>query len=252
MFDIFPADASASPLLVFVGLVAGIIEATAGGSGLVVVPTLLALGVPPVPAMATSKLQYIFGASASIFRFSRANLIPWRKLAPLVIAAGAGGAIGAYALSRTQTEILETIIPILLILAALYFIFSPRLSDKASAPRFSYLAFALGPVVIIGFYDGFFGVGSASFLVMSMVWGLGLAIREATAATKVVDFTSTVGALAVLASANEVLWQAGIFLGAGQIVGAWIGAGLVIRHGVTFVRPVLAAVSIGLSVYLLV
>lgn len=241
----------ATPILVAIGICAGVIEATAGGSGLIVIPLLLILGVSPTTAMATSKLQYAFGAMTSIFRFHRARLVQWKNILPMMIAAAVAGMAGAFALVYMDATLLGIIIPLLLIAATLYFIFSPRLSDVTSAARLSRAAFILGPVMAIGFYDGFFGVGSASFYVLAMVWGLGLAAREATATTKVVDFTSSIAALLVLASHHEVLWLQGLLLGLGQIGGAWIGSGLVIKRGAKFIRPVLIMVSLGLSLKLL-
>ncbi|HUY68396.1 MAG TPA: TSUP family transporter [Alphaproteobacteria bacterium] len=249
MLDI--SGLEAVPILVGVGVCAGIIEASAGGSGLIVVPILLMLGLSPASAMATSKLQYTFGALTSIVRFHQANLVKWKSIAPMMVAAALAGTAGAFALIYTNPKILGAIIPLLLAGAALYFIFSPRISDVTSAARLSRTAFVLGPVVLIGFYDGFFGVGSASFYVLAMVWGLGFSARNATATTKVVDFINSTAALIVLAIHHEVLWLPGALLGLGQIGGAWIGAGLVIRRGAKFVRPVLVIVSLGLSLKLL-
>lgn len=240
----------AAPVFILIGGLAGVIESTAGGSGLIVMPTLLMLGVPPVAAMATSKLQYIFGAITSIFRFHHANLVAWKNIIPMMAVAALAGVLGALTLTYVNATILEALIPLLLIGATLYFLFSPRLSDTSSAARISHITFALGPVALVGFYDGFFGVGSASFYVLAMVWGLGLSARQATATTKVVDFTSSAAALLILASHHEVLWVPGLLLGLGQIGGAWLGSGLVIRRGAKFIRPVLAVVSLGLSLKL--
>lgn len=240
-----------SPLFIIIGFFAGMVEATAGGSGLIVVPVMLMLGVAPASAMATSKMQYIFGALTSIFRFHNANLVQWKNIAPMIAAAALAGAAGGFALVYTKAEILGALMPLLLMGAALYFIFSPRLSDVAHRARLSPLAFALGPVALVGLYDGFFGIGSASFYVLAMVWGLGLAAREATATTKIIDFVSSASALLVLASHHEVLWLPGLLLGLGQIIGAWIGSGLVIKRGAQFIRPILVVVSFGLSLKLI-
>ncbi|MFY9287941.1 MAG: TSUP family transporter [Alphaproteobacteria bacterium] len=241
---------SSSPILIGIGILAGIIESTAGGSGLIVMPTLLLLGFSAPSAMATSKLQYAFGAVTSIFRFHRAKLVQWKNLLPLIVSAGVSGAIGALALIYMHPDILGALIPLLLMAATIYFIFSPRLNDIKDKARMGRIAFSLGPIALVGFYDGFFGVGSASFYVLAMVWGLGYAAREATATTKVVDFTSSAIALFVLAAHHEVLWLPGLFLGLGQIAGAWIGSGLVIKKGAKFIRPILAIVSLALSVKL--
>ncbi len=161
-----------------------------------------------------------------------------------------GGAAGALLLVQTDTALLKALVPLLLICATFYFIYSPRLSDKPSGTRLTHPVLILPPIALIGFYDGFFGVGSGSLFVLVLIWGLGLAAREATATTKIVDFASAAAALIVLAQAQDVLWFYGIALGLGQIAGAWIGSGLVIRRGARFIRPMLIFVSLGLSLKL--
>ena len=234
-----------------IGLLAGIIEATAGGSGLIVLPALLFAGLPPAQAMATSKLQYVFGALTAIFRFHQARLVQWKNILPMVLTAALGGAAGALLLAHTDTALLKALVPLLLVGATLYFIFSPRLSDKPSGKRLAQPLLIVLPIALIGFYDGFFGVGSGSFFVLILIWGLGLAAREATATTKIVDFASAAAALIVLATQQEVLWLYGLALGLGQIAGAWIGSGFVIRRGARFIRPMLIIVSLGLSLKLI-
>ncbi|MBI1273691.1 MAG: TSUP family transporter [Alphaproteobacteria bacterium] len=239
------------PLLFGIGLLGGLIEATAGGSGLVTLPALLMLGLGPVQAMATSKFQYAFGAVASIARFMRAGLVDWRACIPLMLAGLAGGAAGALALTAIDPELVATLIPFLLIAAAAWFAFSPRFDDHERKQRFSILTVALLAVPPIAFYDGFFGTGSASFYVMAFVALLGLNARRATAMTKLVDFASGGAALVVLASGGHVLWLTGLLLAAGQVFGAWFGAGLVVKHGAKWVRPVIVAVTLALSLNLL-
>jgi uncharacterized membrane protein YfcA len=237
-------------ILILIGVLAGMVESTAGGSGLIVVPTLLALGIPPAAAMATSKLQYTFGAITSITRFNKAGLVEWHNIWPMVIASAGASVLGAWLLLNTRPDILFLVIPILLIASAVYFIFSPRLGDTPSTPRIGRTLFIITVIPVIGFYDGFFGVGSGSFLVLAMVAVLGMAARHATANTKVIDFASSTAALVILMSFGHVLWRQGLMLGIGQIVGAWIGAGLVIKRGTQFIRPLLAVTSICLSLKL--
>ncbi len=241
---------AALPVFTASGVLAGIIEASAGGSGLIVIPLLLMAGVSPAAAMATSKLQYMFGAVTSITRFHQARLIQWKTVLPLAALTAFSGAVGAFALVWIKNSLLTLLVPPLLIAAAGYFIFSPRLSDEPNHLRRPFLPLLLPGLALVGFYDGFFGVGSGSFYVLLLVWGLGLAAREATATAKIVDFVSAFAALIVLISQHEVLWLPGLALGIGQILGAWLGAGLVIRRGARFIRPVLAFMSLALSLKL--
>ena len=109
-------------LILFVlGILAGVVEASAGGSGLISLPTVLYLGYQPIEAVATSKFQYAFGALTAIGRFTSAGLVSWRKLLPMLIGAVAAGAAGALFLSYIGTETVAIVMPIFLVMSAIYF-----------------------------------------------------------------------------------------------------------------------------------
>ncbi len=239
-------------ILFLIGIVAGLVEASAGGSGLISLPAIMFLGYPPIEAIATSKFQYTFGALTAITRFSKAGLIEWRKILPLLGGSMIAGGMGAYLLLLIDAEVVALIVPLLLIIVAIYFIVSPRVSDKETPPRISHGVFGWLIVPAIALYDGFFGVGSASLYMTACVLLLGMNVRVATANTKLLDFVSGAAALGVLALKGHVLLLPGLALGAGQIIGAYFGASLVLRLGARWIRPVIVVVTLGLSVDLLV
>ena len=239
-------------ILFILGILAGLVEASAGGSGLISIPAILFLGFRPIEAIATSKFQYAFGAITAIARFSKAGLIEWRKFAPMLGGSVLAGGLGADVLSSISSSAIGLIIPILLIVAAVYFMFSPRISDEVSNPRIGLFVFGAAIVPLIAFYDGFFGVGSASLYMTAFILLLGMDVRSATASTKLIDFASGAAALAVLAFKGHVLLLPGIALGAGQVVGAYFGASLVLRFGARWVKPVIVTVTIALSIDLIV
>lgn len=234
-----------------IGIFAGLVESTAGGSGLLVLPVMLFAGFDPLQAVATSKLQYFFGALVSITRYSQAKLISLPYLKTYCLISAMMGAVGALILVHTQIPFLKFIIPFLLLGSALYFAFSPRIKDEPSPPQLSPLAMAVGPITLIALYDGFFGSGSASFYVLALIWGLGLSTLHATACTKLIDFFSGLAALVILMWHGHVAWGPGIMLGLGQIIGAWFGAGLVIKNGTKILRPVLIVISVLMCLKLL-
>jgi hypothetical protein len=234
-------------MLVLVGLVAGAIESTAGGSGMITLPTLLALGLNPVSALATSKLQYLFGAFSAIREFRAAGLLrireQWRFMAVAFIASS----MGAWAVLYSEARFLQKFVPWMLLGLAAFFSFSPRLSDEPSAPRISSPFFLWGPVVIISLYDGFFGLGSASFFILAFVLLRGYSARQATAETKLIDGCSGLAAFLVLLSSGEIHWTVGACLGAGQMMGAKWGARGVLRWGSRLIRPLISLVSAALA-----
>ena len=239
-------------ILFFIGIVAGLIEASAGGSGLISLPAIMFFGFSPIEAVATSKFQYAFGAITAIIRYSKAGLIEWRRYAPMLLGSAVAGGLGAYTLSALNADFIALVVPVFLIVAAVYFLLSPRISDEATPRRMSNLTFGVLVVPVIAFYDGFFGVGSASLYMTAFVLLLGMHVRAATASTKLIDFASGAAALAVLALKGHVLLLPGLALGAGQVVGAYFGASLVLRWGARWVRPAIVAVTIALSIDLLI
>jgi len=234
-------------ILFLIGILAGVIEASAGGSGLISLPAILFLGYQPIEAIATSKFQYAFGALSAISRYSQAGVIEWRKIAPMIPLSIVAGGIGAYLLTTIEAKMVALIIPFLLIASALYFLLSPRLSDTKTHARMSYVKFGFLIVPFIALYDGFFGVGSASLYMTSLVLLLGMNVRAATSSTKLLDFASGAAALSVLALQGHVLLLPGLALGIGQIIGAYFGASLVLRWGARWVRPVIVIMTFCLS-----
>ena len=239
-------------LLVLIAGIAGCIDAIAGGGGLLALPALLWAGLPPLEALATNKLQGTFGTASATVRFLRHGAIELRALGPAAALTFAGSAAGSWLVSRVDPGALAHLLPLLLIVFALYFLFSPRAGDLPSRQRLGLAAFGLLVGTGVGFYDGFFGPGTGSFFALAFVALLGYELRRATAGTKLLNFASNLAALLVFAVGGHVVWTVGLAMAVGQWVGAWLGAHLVIRHGARLVRPLLVTVSLLLSLRLLV
>jgi hypothetical protein len=239
-------------LLVGVALVAGCIDAIAGGGGLLTLPALLWAGLPPVEALATNKLQGTFGTASAALRFLRHGAIDLRALGPAALLTFAGSAGGSWLVGHIDPGALARLLPALLVAFALYFLFSPRVGDPPSRRRVGLPAFGLLAGAGIGFYDGFFGPGTGSFFALAFVALLGYGLRQATASSKLLNFASNLAALLVFALGGHVAWALGLGMAAGQWIGAWVGAHLVIQHGARLVRPLLVVVSLLLSIRLLV
>jgi uncharacterized membrane protein YfcA len=226
---------------------AGFIDAIAGGGGLLALPALLTAGVPPVAALGTNKLQSSFGTALACFRFAKAGHVDVRAHAGLVLFVLAGAAGGAAAVQYIDPAALAAILPALLIAIAGYFLLSPRMTDQDRERRAGPLAlgFAAGGV---GFYDGFFGPGAGSFYTLVFVTLAGFGLLKATAHTKLVNFTSNIVALALLAAGGHVLWLTGLAMAAANMAGAHFGSGMAMRFGARVIRPLLAAMSVALTI----
>ncbi len=239
------------PLLFLVGLFAGLVDAVAGGGGVISLPVLLNLGMPVQLALGTNKLQSSFGAVMAVFRYARHGLLDRRACKIGVIATLAGAIAGAATVRVLDARFLEAAIPWLLGAIVVYTLLRPKLGDGDHPPRVAapvfFTVFGLG----LGFYDGFFGPGTGSFWTIALVGLLGHNFLKATAYTKVMNATSNLASLAVFAAGGQIHLAAGLAMGAGQIVGARLGAGLAIKRGARFVRPVFIVMVLAVMARLL-
>src|SRR5437867_3989388 len=240
------------PVLFVVGTVAGWIDSVAGGGGLITVPVLLSLGLPPATALGTNKLQGVFGSGSATWHYGRAGLIDFRAAGIGVVCNAIGAFAGALAVQRIQPDFLRASIPFLLIAIAVYLLFRPTLGDADTPPRLKAGVFHLVFGFALGFYDGFFGPGTGSFWAMAYALLLGFNLTKATAHTKLMNFTSNAASLAMFIIGGKVLWLAGLVMGVGQLLGARIGAKMVVARGAKFVRPIFIAVALALSARLIV
>ena len=235
-----------------VGLVAGFVDAIAGGGGLIALPALLSAGIPPISAFGTNKVQSVIGTGMAAITYWRKGFVALRELLPAIAATWVMSFIGAWLVKSVDTGFLTLAAPALLILIALYFALAPRLSD---ADRHARLAPALFvPVMggIIGFYDGVFGPGTGSFLTVGFVTLFGFGLTRAAGHTKVLNLTSNIGALTLFIPTGHVVWPVALAMAAGQFIGGYLGAMTGIRFGARLIRPLVVLVSIAMAVRLLV
>ncbi len=233
------------------GMLAGFVDAIAGGGGLIALPALLSAGVPPVAALATNKLQGTIGTTLATFTYWRKGFIDLQALAPAVIAGFIGSGLGTLTVKSLDTSLLSVVVPIALIAIALYFLLSPRLSDADRASRLSFPVYVPIMAFAVGYYDGIFGPGTGSFFTMGFVTLFGLGLTRAAGHTKLLNLTSNIAALILFIIAGDVLWPAALAMAAGQIIGGYLGALTGIRFGARIIRPLVVIVSIILALRLL-
>jgi len=241
-------------IILFLGIVAtlaGFIDAIAGGGGLLTVPALLWVGIPPLNALATNKIQGCFGTATASVNFWRKGLLPINQFKTPIVMTFLGAICGTCLVQNVSSDSLNAIIPWLLISFALFFAFSPKASDLDRQARLSIAAFGLSACSLIGFYDGFFGPGTGSFFMLAVILLLGFNITKATATTKLLNFTSNIASLLFFALGGHVLWLIGLIMGIGQMIGAWLGSQLASKHGGKFIRPLLVISSLSLSIKLI-
>ena len=235
-----------------VGLLAGFVDAIAGGGGMIALPALLSVGLPPVAALATNKLQGSIGTAMAAFTYWRRGFIDLPALVPAIALTFAGSFLGALVVKQIDTSLLNLAVPIALIGIALYFLFAPNLSDVDKVARLPFARFVPLLGFAIGFYDGLFGPGTGSFFTIGFVLLFGLGLTRASGNTKVLNLVSNLAALGIFMVAGDVVWPAAIAMAIGQVLGGYIGARTGIRFGARVIRPLVVLVSIALAVRLLV
>ena len=231
---------------------AGFIDSIAGGGGLIQLPALL-IGLPKsdtAEVLGTNKLSSIFGTSTAAALYRKQIKPDPKVLLAMGLPALLGSAGGAMLASKIPTSSMRPMVLVLLIVVAVYTWFKPDLGkfeNLRHLPRRRVQIAALAGV-IIGFYDGIFGPGTGSFLMLILVASLGYAFITASAIAKVVNVATNVGAIMVFGINGAVIWQIGIIMGVANIFGAIIGARLAIKGGSTLVRKVFLLVTVALIV----
>jgi uncharacterized membrane protein YfcA len=231
---------------------AGFIDSIAGGGGLIQLPALL-IGLPKsetAEVLGTNKLSSIFGTSTAAALYRKQIKPDPKVLLAMGLPALLGSAGGAMLASKIPTSSMRPMVLVLLIVVAVYTWFKPDLGkfeNLRHLPKRRIQIAALAGV-IIGFYDGIFGPGTGSFLMLILVASLGYAFITASAIAKVVNVATNVGAIMVFGINGAVIWQIGIIMGVANISGAIIGARLAIKGGSTLVRKVFLLVTVALIV----
>ena len=223
-------------ILTAAALLAGFVDSIAGGGGLIALPALLAVGVPPHMALGTNKFQSCFGSGTAALRYAGSGLVKKEKIGIGVVCTLTGAAIGTWLIQRIPADFLGKLIPFFLTAIFLYTLFSPNLGKKEQHSRIPLAAFYIVMGLLLGFYDGFFGPGTGSMWTIALIAIAGLDLKAATANTKITNFTSNIVALTVFMIGGNVVFLAGALMAAGQICGAWLGSHLVINKGTRFIR----------------
>lgn len=235
-----PVSASALAILCALAFFAGFVDSVIGGGGLIQVPALLVFlpNVPVATIFGTNKVVSLAGTSVALAKIAREVEVPWRSVLPAAIAAAVFAFLGARAVSAINPALLKPVILFLLIGVAAY-TFVRKDLGALHQPRFAanherMVAIAVG--VVLGFYEGFFGPGTGSFLIFAFVGLLGFNFLTASASAKVVNITTNIAAICWFAWNGNILYALALPLAICNVAGAWFGAKLAISKGSAFLR----------------
>ena len=233
---------------------AGIMNASGGSGGLLSIPALMIAGLDPHHAIGTNKVQAIMGLTVAVIRYIKGGFIHWQLAIPCIIC-GAGGAVLGSNLSLLASDKLLIYLMFALLPLCAWAIFSGksvdhgRTEDVTVTPK---LLATMGLIALVcGFYDGFYGPGSGTFLVVALGIFTPLGVKTAAAHAKVINLCDNLAAFVVFLVNGKVLVWLGIVAGICGMVGAWIGAGAVMKNGAKIMKPLLLVALLLLVVNLI-
>jgi uncharacterized protein len=219
---------------------AGFVDAIVGGGGLIQIPALFAAypGTTPATLFGTNKLASIVGTSSAAVQYARRVRIPWHAALPGAAAALLGAWYGAKAVAYLPPTLLRPLILVLLIFVAVYTFIRKDLGQqhRESGSRRRDAALAMGIGGVIGFYDGFFGPGTGSFLIFLFIRFLGMDFLHASVTAKIVNVATNLAAIGFFALSVEILWKLALLMALCNLAGAITGSRMALRHGTAFVR----------------
>lgn len=224
---------------------AGFVDSIGGGGGLISLPAFLIAGLPPHMAIGTNKMSSTFGTALTTVRFIKNRLVNFKLAVPSVIAAMIGSFAGAK-LSLLLTEKMIRGLMIVILPVAAFFVLNRHLfgdggDEEVRLDRRTYLTASLS-ALLIGLYDGFYGPGTGTFLIIAFTVFAKLSIAVSNAQAKVINLTTNITALTVFALSGQVLFLLGIACAACNMLGNYVGSGLVMTKGSKIVRPVILGV----------
>ena len=237
-------------LIVVVGVfLASFVDGIAGGGGIISVPAYLLAGLPAHLALGTNKLSSCIGTAVSTGRFARGGYIDWKLGIPSVLLALLGAHFGTRLQLALDERVLQWMLLIVLPVVAFVVLREKQLPEERGeiAPR-KQTAIVLAASLIVGAYDGFYGPGTGTFLILIFCQLGKLDLRTASGNVKLVNLASNIGALATSLMNGKVFLALGLIGAVASVTGHYLGSGLAIRDGSKIVRPIILLVLLLLAV----
>lgn len=223
--------------------IAGFIDAIAGGGGLISLPAYLIAGLPPHVAIGTNKFSSCMGTTVATWHYARCGFINWRRVVPAIITALIGSGIGANLALAVRAYTFKIIMLIILPLTALYVLRKHSFeSEKRPYTHRKTALLMLVMAFVVGIYDGFYGPGTGTFLMLLLTAVAHVSLNEAVGTTKVINLSTNIAALAVFLLNGVVMFPLAIVAALFGIAGNYTGARFFTRRGTAFVKPIIIVV----------
>lgn len=224
--------------------IAGFIDSIAGGGGLISLPAYLIAGLPPHNAIATNKLSSSMGTTVSVVHYAREGYIPWKLAVVCAVSAIIGSSAGARLSLMIDDSVLKYVMLFLIPITAVVVLKSKGMAGESeeSLSEGKTLAVAIAVALIIGCYDGFYGPGAGTFMLLALTVIAKMRLQKANGVTKVINLSSNVGSLAVYIINAKVLFPLGLAAGLFGIAGNWLGSRMFTKKGAGAAKPVMLIV----------
>ena len=222
---------------------AGFVDAVAGGGGLISLPAYMIAGLPVHYAIATNKLSSAMGTTIATSQYARKGYIPWKQSVFCVFCALIGSALGARLALLLEDGIFRIIMLFILPLTALYVTKSKTLAvEREPLSPAKTLAISMAVALVLGVYDGFYGPGTGTFLILLLTAVAHMGLRSANGMAKVINLTTNIAALTVYWMDDKVLFPLGLTAGLFSVTGSWLGTRFFEDRGARAVKPIMLTV----------
>ncbi|HAT6201223.1 sulfite exporter TauE/SafE family protein [Clostridioides difficile] len=234
------------------GFLAAFVDSIAGGGGLISMPVLMAIGVPVHLAIGTNKFAASAGCISSVYRYAKSGKINNNLLKKLVPFTIAGSILGVRCVLSISEDILNVLVVVMILIVAIYTFVSKNLGQEDNFESINKKNLRLGMLMalIMGFYDGFFGPGTGTFLTFGFIKIYGYDFLHASANTKILNLTSNITSLLLFMINGQVDYKIAIVFALVMIMGAYVGAKVAIKKGSKMIKPIFLVMALFMVVKL--
>ncbi|MBU3200695.1 TSUP family transporter [Clostridium estertheticum] len=240
-------------LLCMAGFLASFVDSIAGGGGLISVPAFMLAGLPPHMVLGTNKFSATAGSFTSSLQFIKSGKANFKLLKYLIPFTFIGSILGVKAVLHIDQKFLNTLVLILIMFIGIYTLFSKSLGleDKFQGLTKKNVIIGVILALFLGFYDGFFGPGTGSFLVFGFISIFGFNFVTSSANARILNFVSNITALTLFALSGKINYMIGLPVAVSMIIGAKMGTIVALNKGSKLIKPIFVTMSLAVALKML-
>jgi uncharacterized protein len=240
-------------LLCVAGFAAAFVDSIAGGGGLISLPALLLAGVPPHLSLGTNKFASTCASFTSSIKYAKSGNVNFKLAKYLVPCTLIGAIAGVSAVLKMSQDFLYPFVLVLVLSVGVYSLFSKSIGKEDNFTGLTRKNVTLGCILafVLGFYDGFFGPGTGSFLIFGLIKIFHFDFLKAGGNARILNFTSNIASLVVFAISGKIMYLYGIPCAIAMIFGARLGTIFALNHGTKLIKPIFVTMSLCVAIKML-